>query len=180
MICGVISPRRRRSSKRGLRPRRTAAPTGSRPAGVASRPAPVPRHARDDGWACQLQQREPRQAAPRYDRADQGGAARQGRTAGLPLDHLALEALAARHALRARCATNTCRPTSTSSPSATTAARPTTLAELLPVSSSSSSCASRCPCARASMRRGAAVASPQLKVRQPELKGEACIYRLIQ
>src|SRR5262245_49510470 len=38
-ICGVISPRQRRSPRRGSRPRLTAGRIGSRPGGAASRPA---------------------------------------------------------------------------------------------------------------------------------------------
>ena len=47
---------------------------------------------------------EPRRAAARGDRADQGRAARERRLAGLPLDDFAAEALAARHACRRRAA----------------------------------------------------------------------------
>jgi transposase-like protein len=46
---------------------------------------------------CRLRRQEPRQAAPRGGRADQGRAPRERRHPGLPLDDLAAEALAAWH-----------------------------------------------------------------------------------
>ena len=55
------------------------------------------RRARRDRRTRRLQQEEPRQAPPRRGRANQGRAARERRRARLPLDDLAVEALAARH-----------------------------------------------------------------------------------
>jgi transposase-like protein len=51
-----------------------------------------------DRRARQLRQRQPGRSTLREDRSDQGRAARKRQSAGLPLDHLAAEALASGHA----------------------------------------------------------------------------------